>query len=222
MSAGAVDAWCGGSQCVAGCSWIASFPGLAGRRVSLCVEVSDDLEHVSLIAAAVAGGQVLAETVAVWSDTVTALDELPEWKRRIRPKRFGWFVKGPAVAVATSLRKLCREDDGIGPELEPEVCSGSERSWLIIMGWCTTAIRCWRRICGGLSVRTLAVGGGSGGRARRTLMRRMRWPARCGWRVRVGLVERERGGCDGGTARGGLGGGPVRPSRVRADFGAAE
>ena len=107
-------------------AWRASrdgaFPGLAGRRVALCVEVSDDLEHVSLVAAADTGGPVLVETVATWSDTAEALAALPEWRRLIRPRRFGWFAKGPAVALGTALRRVCRDE--IGPEQEPEVCSG--------------------------------------------------------------------------------------------------
>jgi hypothetical protein len=80
----------------------------ARRRVALCVDVAQDCEHATLMAAAqLPDGRVRLEVVAAWTGR-RALDdmrgELDGWLLRIRPAVLGWLPNGPAAAAATDLR----------------------------------------------------------------------------------------------------------------------
>lgn len=78
-------------------------------RVALCLDVSLDGQHATLIAAAVEpGGRVRLEVVETWSGALctTALRrDLPALVARVKPRVFGWFPSGPAAAVAAGLAK---------------------------------------------------------------------------------------------------------------------
>lgn len=77
------------------------------RNVALCVDVSMDMQHATLVAAAVLpDGRARVETVAAWSGPSCTSDlrwELPKHVARVKPKAFGWFPSGPAAAVAADL-----------------------------------------------------------------------------------------------------------------------
>lgn len=76
------------------------------RRVALCVDVSLDEQHATLVAAAVVEDLVHVEVVAQWSGedaTVQLRRELPDLVARVRPRKLGWFPHGPAAAVAARL-----------------------------------------------------------------------------------------------------------------------
>lgn len=85
-------------------------PGdLSGQRsrVALCVDVSPDGQHASLVAAAqLDDGRTRVEVVAAWSGpgcTRELRRDLPGRVDRIRPRAFGWFPSGPSAAVAADL-----------------------------------------------------------------------------------------------------------------------
>jgi hypothetical protein len=76
------------------------------RRVALCVDVSLDESHATLVAAAVVGDVVHVEVVAQWSGelcTVELRRALPDIVRKVRPRKLGWFPHGPAAAVAARI-----------------------------------------------------------------------------------------------------------------------
>jgi hypothetical protein len=76
-------------------------------RVQLCLDVSLDEEHATLVAAAMLpDGRVRVETVKAWSGphaTKELRRELPDLVAKVKPQRFGWLPKGPAAAVAAVL-----------------------------------------------------------------------------------------------------------------------
>lgn len=85
-------------------------PGdMAGMRdrVALCVDLSIDGQHATLIAAAVmTDGRVRVETVKSWHGPGCSNEvrrELPGLVARVKPQVFGWFPTGPAAAVAADL-----------------------------------------------------------------------------------------------------------------------
>jgi hypothetical protein len=74
-------------------------------RIALCVDVSTDGSHVTLMAAAVDdAGFVRVEPVDAWSTPYDASLALPGWLERIKPRVFGWFPGGPAGALGQDLR----------------------------------------------------------------------------------------------------------------------
>lgn len=78
------------------------------RAVALCLDVSLDGTHATLVAAAVIEGITHLEVVASWSGdgwSRRLRDELPPLVARIKPRRFGWFPNGPAAVVTADLRK---------------------------------------------------------------------------------------------------------------------
>lgn len=81
-------------------------------RVALCMDISIDQMHATLVAAAVMDdGRVRIETVAAWSGrgcTSALQRELPEAVAKVKPRAFGWFPNGPGASVAAALTK--RED----------------------------------------------------------------------------------------------------------------
>jgi hypothetical protein len=77
-------------------------------RVALCVDVSPDTAHGTLVAAAVLDdGRVRVETVAAWTGP-TAMRELrrdlPGLIRTVKPRCVGWIPNGPAAAITADLR----------------------------------------------------------------------------------------------------------------------
>jgi hypothetical protein len=92
-----VSAWQAGAD-------LGTLDGLRDR-VALCLDVALDLNHVTLVAAAVAhDGRVRAEVVAAWESVSEARSELPGWLAKVKPRAFGWFPKGPGAALATDLK----------------------------------------------------------------------------------------------------------------------
>ncbi len=76
------------------------------EQVALCVDVSLDGSHATLVAAALLDGKVHTEVVAAWDGygcTKELRAELPRIVERVRPRALGWFPNGPAAAVAAEL-----------------------------------------------------------------------------------------------------------------------
>lgn len=76
------------------------------EKVALCVDVSLDGSHATLVAAAVVAGAVHVEVVAAWDGfgcTKALRADLPDLVRKIRPRALGWFPAGPAASVAADL-----------------------------------------------------------------------------------------------------------------------
>lgn len=89
-------------------------------KVALCLEVSPDLAHVTLIAgASLADGRVRVEVVDAWDSTAAARRALPDLLARIRPRTFGWFPDGPAAALGPDLRAI---RGSVEITRVPEVC----------------------------------------------------------------------------------------------------
>lgn len=73
-------------------------------RIACCIDVAPDLEHVTLMAAAVTDDQrVRAEVVAAWDSVDAARDELPAILARVKPRILGWYPSGPGAALAADL-----------------------------------------------------------------------------------------------------------------------
>ena len=74
--------------------------------VALCVDLSLDGSHATLVAAARIGGKVHVEIVRQWEGhgcSKALRAELPAIVRKIRPRAVGFFPQGPAAAVAAEL-----------------------------------------------------------------------------------------------------------------------
>lgn len=77
------------------------------RQVALCVDVSLDGAHATLVSAALIDGTVHLDVVRTWQGfgcTRALRDELPALVRKIRPRALGWFPAGPAAAVAAAIK----------------------------------------------------------------------------------------------------------------------
>jgi len=78
-------------------------------QVALCLDVSPDSQHATLMAAAVLeDGTVRQEFVREWSGsnvTKQVLNDLPGILAKHPPRVFGWFPNGPAAAISSTLRK---------------------------------------------------------------------------------------------------------------------
>jgi hypothetical protein len=76
-------------------------------RVALCVDVSMDQQHATLVAAAVLpDDRVRIEVVKAWDGpqcTRALRRDLPGLVRKVKPRALGWFPAGPAAAVAAAL-----------------------------------------------------------------------------------------------------------------------
>lgn len=85
------------------CELPGSLDGLRGK-VALCIDVSMDSMHASLVAAAMqADGKVRVDVVKAWDGpgcTAQLRRELPALVRRIRPRALGWLPAGPAASIA--------------------------------------------------------------------------------------------------------------------------
>lgn len=102
-------------------------------RVALCLDVSLDGTHATLVAAAVLGDTVHVEVVAAWSGwdaTDQVRRELADHVERVRPRAVGWFPTGPAAGLATDLAAegwTPRRCDVEALKAEtPSVCMGLE------------------------------------------------------------------------------------------------
>lgn len=84
-------------------------------RVALVVDVSLDMLHATLTAAAVLpDGRVRVEPVAAWDGpdcTAQLRADLPDHIALIKPRVFGWFPIGPAAALAADLAQP-KDDKG--------------------------------------------------------------------------------------------------------------
>lgn len=86
----------------------ATVPDLAHHRdrVALCLDVSLDGSHASLVAAAELDGRIYLDVVAAWQGfgcTKQLRADLPGIVERVRPRVLGWLPGGPAAAVAADL-----------------------------------------------------------------------------------------------------------------------
>ena len=100
-------------EAVTGDAWAACLdPGTlntARSRVVVCLDMSPDLQHATLVAAAtLPDGRVRVETVAAWSSTSEVRRELPALLAKIKPRAVGWFPGGPAAAVAPDMISVRR------------------------------------------------------------------------------------------------------------------
>jgi hypothetical protein len=78
------------------------------RQVALCLDVSLDATHATLVAAAMVDGRVHLEVVKAWSGAgcfKQVREDLPGIVAEVRPRKFGWFPNGPAAALAAQLRQ---------------------------------------------------------------------------------------------------------------------
>lgn len=78
------------------------------QRVALCLDVSLDGSHASLIAAAEIDGLVHVDVVKAWSGfgcTKAVRAELPAIVARVRPRVIGWFPAGPAAVLTADMAK---------------------------------------------------------------------------------------------------------------------
>jgi hypothetical protein len=85
-------------------------------RVTLCMDVSPDMQHATLYAAALLDDErVRVEPIAAWSGagcTDQLRRELLSIVERVKPKRLGWFPAGPAASLAADMS----EERGWMPE----------------------------------------------------------------------------------------------------------
>lgn len=94
------------------------------KRLSACVDVSLDGNHVALVvAAALEDGRVRVEPVASWTVTVTARSELPALLSKLAPVEVCWFPGGPANALAPVLASLPNARALNGTDV-PAACMG--------------------------------------------------------------------------------------------------
>lgn len=76
------------------------------NKTALCLDVSLDGSHATLVAAATLDGITHAEVVQTWHGygaTQKLRRDLPGLVERIRPRVLGWFPNGPAAAIAAEL-----------------------------------------------------------------------------------------------------------------------
>lgn len=75
-------------------------------KLALCLDVSMNGDHATLVAAATLDGVTHVEVVARWQGygaTQALRRDLPGLVERIKPRALGWFPHGPAAAVAAEL-----------------------------------------------------------------------------------------------------------------------
>jgi len=75
-------------------------------RVALCLDVSLDQRHATLIGAAEVDGIVHVETIRAWHGEGCTADlrrELPGIVKKVRPRVIGYLPTGPAASVAAAL-----------------------------------------------------------------------------------------------------------------------
>jgi len=78
------------------------------NRVALCLDVSLDGSHASLVAAALIDGVVHLDVAKAWSGygcTKAVRAELPAIVAKIQPRVLGWFPNGPAAILTADMVK---------------------------------------------------------------------------------------------------------------------
>lgn len=84
-------------------------------RLAACVDVSPDEQAITLsVAAATADGRIRGEVVKDWTGSgamAAALEELPAWIGRVRPRVLGYFPGGPAATLDATLRDRRKSGD---------------------------------------------------------------------------------------------------------------
>lgn len=78
------------------------------RAVALCLDVSLDGTHATLVACALVDGLLHVEVVKVWQGfgaTAQVRAELPEIVEKVKPRVIGWFPGGPAAAISADLKQ---------------------------------------------------------------------------------------------------------------------
>jgi hypothetical protein len=78
------------------------------RAVALCLDVSLDGSHATLVAAATVDGVTHVDVVRKWEGfgcTAALRRELPGIVAKVRPRALGWLGGGPAEAIAVTLDK---------------------------------------------------------------------------------------------------------------------
>ena len=82
-----------------------TLPDLAEHRlrVALCLDVSIDETHATLMAAAVIDGVTYVDVVAAWDSISEVRKAIRLTVARVRPARFGWLPHGPAAALVADL-----------------------------------------------------------------------------------------------------------------------
>jgi hypothetical protein len=114
---------------------------LAGRRVALCLDVSPDLEHATLLAAGEPGpdGVVQLDVVEAWGGPTAVVQmqtALPGLVAVIKPVRIGWFPRGPGAAAASGLKDRAAKDRHFAwPPLWLEVVEISTEVSAVCMGF---------------------------------------------------------------------------------------
>jgi hypothetical protein len=77
------------------------------KRISVCLDVSLDGHHVTLVGAAVDDhDRVRAQVLGAWPSLEAARDEVRAIVRAVKPRSAAWFKGSPASAFATELREL--------------------------------------------------------------------------------------------------------------------
>jgi hypothetical protein len=97
-------------------------------RVALCVDISIDQMHATLVAAArLDDGRVRIEVVGAWTGrgcVNTLRRELPGLVAKVKPRVFGWFPNGPAASAAATLAEGKGRDDWPPPGVPVEEIRG--------------------------------------------------------------------------------------------------
>lgn len=101
-------------------------------RLALCLDVSPDYQHVTLMAAAKLpeDGRVRLQLAGAWTGPEAveqARAELPDIIAGLRPVEFGWFPSGPAAALGPDLRSLRLKFRRVVPKFEKDRDSGVTR-----------------------------------------------------------------------------------------------
>lgn len=76
-------------------------------RVALCIDVALNGSHATVLAAATIGGHTHLDVVQAWDGhgCISQLKrELPDLVAKVKPRKVGWFPKGPTAALAAELR----------------------------------------------------------------------------------------------------------------------
>lgn len=94
--------------------------------IALCLDISLDGSHATLIAASTTHTHTWIDTVHAWDGHGCSAEirrELPGIVNKIAPTIFGWFPQGPAAALAADLRKGWQQRGTEVKEITNEITS---------------------------------------------------------------------------------------------------
>jgi len=77
------------------------------KQVALCLDVSLDATHATLVAAAYLDGKTHVEVIKAWNGRYATQEvrrDLPKLIEKIKPRVLGWFPGGPTAAIAASMQ----------------------------------------------------------------------------------------------------------------------